>query len=348
MTFAWLSDLINLGNKKVIEQSDIWSLIDGDTSEVLVARFEKIRESGGTSVPWALVKLAGPLLIYQWTCAAITSILAFAGPYFLYQIVSYISIAKGNDRYYAVWYLLGLFCSTCVKAVVDGQVFFTGRRIGTRMRAVLVALLYDKSMRRTMGTSTDEDGQASLGKVVTLMSVDTERIRSFISYSHDCLISQPISTIIALTSLFYVLGWSALAGIIMILAMGPLGTYLGKIIGRLQEQMMANTDARITIMNEVLQGIRIVKYFAWEDHFTKEVEKARTKEMNSIFHLWGAYIGFGNIGTGSGILVAFCTFATYTLVFKNTLDAATAFTAINLLRVVSDLLTYLPHQVPPI
>jgi ABC-type multidrug transport system fused ATPase/permease subunit len=39
------------------------------------------------------------------------------------------------------------------------------------------------------------------------------------------------------------------------------------------------------------------------------------------------------------------TFATYTLVFKHTLDAATAFTAITLLKVVSQLLTYLPHQI---
>ncbi len=128
------------------------------------------------------------------------------------------------------------------------------------MRAVLVSLLYDKSLKRTMSASApDEDGQASLGKVVTLMSVDTERVRSFVSYSHDVLISMPISTVIALSSLFYVLGPSALAGIVMILALGPLGTYLGKIIGKLQEDLMASTDKRVSIMNEVLQGIRIVK-----------------------------------------------------------------------------------------
>jgi ABC-type multidrug transport system fused ATPase/permease subunit len=143
--------------------------------------------------------------------------------------------------------------------------YFTGRRVGTRMRAVLVAKLYHKSLRRTMSSNScdEEDGQASLGKIVTLMSVDSERIRSFMSYSHDLVIQQPLGIVIALVGLFAVLGPAAITGIVMILAIGPLGTMLGNLIGRLQEQLMESTDARVNIMNEVLQGIRIVKYFAW-------------------------------------------------------------------------------------
>lgn len=194
-------------------------------------------------------------------------------------------------------------------------------------------------------SSDDENGHASLGKIVTLMSVDTERIRAFLSYSQDCFVSQPLSIVVALVSLFFVLGWSALAGVIMILAIGPIGSYLGNMISVVQEDMMSFTDERVSIMNEILQGIRIVKYFGWEEHFKKKVDSVRQNEMKSIFKLWSLYIGFGNIAVGGGILVAFTTFAFYTLVFKNTLDAATAFTAINLLRVVSDLMSYLPHQI---
>lgn len=123
LTFGWLSELIVLGNRKVMEQKDIWGLVDADTSDVLIAKFNAIRADSDISVAWALVALVRPLLFYQWSCAVLTSILAFAGPYFLFQVISYITVAKGNDRYNAIWYLLGLFVSTCVKATIDGQVF---------------------------------------------------------------------------------------------------------------------------------------------------------------------------------------------------------------------------------
>lgn len=142
--------------------------------------------------------------------------------------------------------------------------YFTGRRVGMQIRAVLVSQLYEKSLRRvTSSDGVDDDGQASLGKLVTLMSVDSERIRQFVSYSHDCLVLQPTSLIVALIFLLKVMGLSGLAGVAVILALAPIGAFLGKIIGRMQEELMNSTDSRINIMNEVLQGIRIVKYFAW-------------------------------------------------------------------------------------
>ena len=229
--------------------------------------------------------------------------------------------------------------------------YFLGRRSGIRLRAILINEIYTKSLKRATGASQNTsdggngDDQASLGKIVTLMSVDTERILTFVCYAHQLLICTPLSTIIAIGSLFMVLGWSACASIAVLLLTSPLGTYIGKTISRIQEELMTNTDKRVSIMNEILQGVRIIKYFAWEKQFAEKVNEAREKELKSIIKLWGAYIAFGTIGYGGGLIVAFVTFVTYTLVFGHTLDAATAFTAINLLHVVSGLLSFLPHEI---
>ena len=106
-----------------MEQNDIWNLVESDTSEVLNEKFNEIRKGKDISLAWALITLVRPLLFYQWICAVLTSFLAFAGPFFLYHVISYITVTTGNERYNAVWYLLGLFICTCVKATVDGQVF---------------------------------------------------------------------------------------------------------------------------------------------------------------------------------------------------------------------------------
>ena len=78
-----------------------------------------------------------------------------------------------------------------------------------------------------------------------------------------------------MTSLFLVLGWSSIVGVALILILSPISTYLGKVIVRQQEDVLTNTDSRVSIMNEILQGIRIIKYFAWEEHFAKKIEEQR-------------------------------------------------------------------------
>ena len=42
---------------------------------------------------------------------------------------------------------------------------------------------------------------------------------------------------------------------------------------------MVQKDRRIRLMNEVLNGIKVIKLYAWEDHFQKDVENIRKKEL---------------------------------------------------------------------
>jgi len=42
---------------------------------------------------------------------------------------------------------------------------------------------------------------------------------------------------------------------------------------------MAQKDCRIRLMNEILNGIKVIKLYAWEDHFQKNIEDVRKKEL---------------------------------------------------------------------
>jgi ABC-type multidrug transport system fused ATPase/permease subunit len=345
LLFTWLDPLIKLGTAKSLEQEDIWNLTEKDASKDVLGWYYSFRNPQH-SLYWRIFKLSAPIIVYQWCCSLLSASLSFAGPLFLYQIITSIQVPN-VDRIVILPSLLGLFACSCTKAIIDAQMYFSGRRVGLRARTVLIDELYQKSLHRVQGThsSDSENEQASLGKIVTLMSVDTERIREFLSYTHDFLLVIPISIVISISSLFLVLGWSAFVGIGLVLFFAPVSSMLGRWIVRLQAALLKTTDKRVTIMNELLQGVRIIKYFAWEEHFKSTIQEARENELKSIVRLWGARIAFNTIGSGSGIIIAFSTFAMYTLVAGKELDAATAFTAINLLRVVTQLLTYLPYHV---
>ena len=52
-----------------------------------------------------------------------------------------------------------------------------------------------------------------------------------------------------------------------------------KLLLRIQVQQMEQKDRRIRLMNEVLGGIKVIKLYAWEDHFQRDVQDIRQKEL---------------------------------------------------------------------
>jgi ABC-type multidrug transport system fused ATPase/permease subunit len=282
-------------------------------------------------------------MLWQYAAGLIGVILSFSSPYYLFQIVRKVSDPSA-DRLSVIPLILGLFACNCGKTICDGQMYFIGRRIGTRARVIIIDELYKKSLHRVQGASADDE-KASLGKIVTLMSVDAEAIREFLSYSSEFLFNLPLSIVISISSLYFVMGWSAFVGVALVGLIGPISSKLAGWMVKYQKILLENTDNRVSLVNEMLQGIRIVKYFAWEHLWIKRVTEAREKELKSFMDLFKVYIAFGVLGSGSSIVITFATFAVYTLVAGNTLDAATAFTAVNLLTVVNNQLAYLPAQV---
>ena len=50
------------------------------------------------------------------------------------------------------------------------------------------------------------------------------------------------------------------------------------------------TDKRVRIITEVLQGIRLIKIYAWEAFYVQQIGLLRTKEVQTI--RMSAYVSF--------------------------------------------------------
>lgn len=50
---------------------------------------------------------------------------------------------------------------------------------------------------------------------------------------------------------------------------------MGKLTANYRYQLVSHSDARIRIMNEIIQGIQTIKIYAWEKPFAKIVDKIR-------------------------------------------------------------------------
>lgn len=87
----------------------------------------------------------------------------------------------------------------------------------------------------------------------------------------DKVWSGPFQIVIALVLLYRTMGPSIGAGVAVLVLAVPLNTFLARKMRTLQKVQMGNKDARVKLMNEVLNGIRVIKLYAWESPFLEKV-----------------------------------------------------------------------------
>jgi ABC-type multidrug transport system fused ATPase/permease subunit len=176
----------------------------------------------------------------------------------------------------------------------------------------------------------DSDEQVNLGTIINLMSVDSFKVSEVTSYLHFLIAASPTQLLVSIILLYQVMGLSAIPGFVVMALLLPVNIAFGKGFNSSQKMIMAATDKRIHTTNEILQNIRIIKYFAWEHRFATIVDEKRRAELKALrrrFMIWAAAVAVWNTVP---ILITFFSFLIYTVVEKKPLYPSVAFTAISL------------------
>lgn len=71
----------------------------------------------------------------------------------------------------------------------------------------------------------------------------------------------------------------------------PVNGFIANKIKDLQIRQMKNKDERVKLMNEVLNGIKVLKLYAWEPSFENQVLRIREKEIKVLKE--AAYLNAG-------------------------------------------------------
>ncbi|KAL1887351.1 Transporter of the ATP-binding cassette (ABC) [Ceratocystis pirilliformis] len=174
------------------------------------------------------------------------------------------------------------------------------------------------------------DEQANLGTIINLMSVDSFKVAEITAYLHFLCAAAPVQLTLAIVLLWQVMGRSSIPGFVVMVILLPVNYTLALGFSTTSKKIMGATDKRIGITNEILQNIRIIKYFAWERRFGAMVDEKREKEIRALrsrYILWSIAVVIWN---SVPVLITFFTFVSYTLIEKKPLLPSTAFTAMSL------------------
>lgn len=301
-----------------------------------------------------MLKYFDMLLVAQGLWAVFYALFTFLPTILLRQILLYVEHPESRSREMAWMYVIGLFIASVLSSIGNGQALWIGRRICIRLRAIVVGEVYAKALRRrdvaSKGGDTLDDKdkdkspvekkdkvtatQANNGAIINLMAVDAFKVSEICAYLHYLIAGVPIELAIAIALLYNLLGASAFVGLLVMILIFPMQYLITRRFNVVQDNLMSATDKRVTRLNEVLQSIRIIKFFAWEDRFNAIVNEARQEELKWLKERLMLWAGYGVLWYGFPIVVTLATFTSYTKWFGHDLTASTAFTALSLFTVL--------------
>ncbi|WCJ33051.1 ABC transporter C family member 3 [Euphorbia peplus] len=275
LTFSWMSPIIAIGNKKTLDLDDVPQLYSEDTAAVMFPVFRSNLDDSSVTT----FKLAKALIVSFWKEILWTGLFSllytsasYVGPYL---IDSFIRCLNGRGEFVNEGYLLvfTFFVAKLVECLSLRHWLFRLQQTGIRVRAVLVATIYNKGL---MLSPLSRQGHTS-GEIINYMAVDAERIGSFSWYIHDLwLVFFQVG--FALLILYKNLGLASLAAFVATVLVMLLNYPLGRIQETFQEKMMEWKDKRMKTMSEILRNMRILKLQGWEMKFLSRIVDLRKME----------------------------------------------------------------------
>uniref|UniRef100_A0A669C4I6 Multidrug resistance-associated protein 1 n=1 Tax=Oreochromis niloticus TaxID=8128 RepID=A0A669C4I6_ORENI len=305
-----------------------------EESEILILRPRKKNKE--PSLLWALCLTFGPYFFISCIYKLIQDILMFVGPeiLLLIQFVNDSSAPSWQGYFYAAL----LFICTSVQSLILQKYFHVCFVSGMRLRTAIIGAVY----RKALVISSAARRTSTVGEIVNLMSVDAQRFMDLITYI-NMIWSAPLQVVLALYFLWQNLGPSVLAGVAVMVLMVPVNAVIAMKTKAYQVAQMKSKDNRIKLMNEMLNGIKVLKLYAWELAFKGKVSEIRESELRVLKK--AAYLGAVSTFTWvcAPFLVALSTFAVYVLIDEqNVLDAQKAFVSLALFNILRFPLNMLP------
>ncbi|CAG7850245.1 Canalicular multispecific organic anion transporter 1 AltName: Full=ATP-binding cassette sub-family C member 2; AltName: Full=Canalicular multidrug resistance protein; AltName: Full=Multidrug resistance-associated protein 2 [Serendipita indica DSM 11827] len=208
--------------------------------------------------------------------------------------------------------------------------------VGLLIRSTIIGQIFRKSLRLSGRARVEH----STGKITTMLSTDTTRLDFALGFCHSLWIS-PLMIILALGLLIGNLGYSALVSVGVLLLGFPAQGIVVKFLFNARKDGIVITDSRVRLLQEIIQGIRLVKIYAWETLYGHKVDILRRDELKKVRTTSVLRSTLISLTSFIPILAAILAFITYSLT-GHPLDPAIIFSSLQMLNVLRMPLIMLP------
>uniref|UniRef100_A0A3Q2DK98 ATP-binding cassette, sub-family C (CFTR/MRP), member 12 n=1 Tax=Cyprinodon variegatus TaxID=28743 RepID=A0A3Q2DK98_CYPVA len=340
-TFAWMTPMMWAIFKNRLDMSSL-SLSPFDVADTSGERLQRIWEEEVARKGLEKASLVKAVLRFQRTrfiLAVFVGFLAFGSAFvgpgiIVNKILNYIENPGKSTVTYGAGLAVALFCTEFFKAFFISLMWALNLRTAARLKGAFSSMAYQKviSLRVHSGIS--------MGEMINVLTNDGHRLFEA-SVFGSFAFSTPVIFIACIVYACYVLGYTALTGVFCYILFVPIQFSLAKLINKFRWKAMQITDSRVRTMNEILNSIKLIKMYAWEESFENKIAGLRKKEKKQIRLV--SYIQNINTSITSIVptLATVLTFLVHTLLGLS-LNVSDAFSTIAIFNSMRFVLALLP------
>ncbi|XLR07617.1 hypothetical protein HN51_062541, partial [Arachis hypogaea] len=349
LTFRWLNPIFRKGRVQKLELAHIPDVPHSETAENASSLLEESlgkQKLEGASLAKAITSSVWKSLALNAVFAGVNTIASYMGPLLITYFVNFLvddnsnsSMDDNSNSSIQCGLILAFifFLSKTLESLSQRQWYFGAQRIGIRVRAALMTLIYSKSLMIKCAGPTH-------GKIINLVNVDVERIGDFCWYIHGVWLL-PVQVILGLVILYINLGFlpsiSALAVTILVMVCN---TPLANMQEKLHSKIMEAKDTRIKMTSEIMKNIRILKLHSWESTFLQKLLQLRDTQKSWLQKYLYTRSAVATLFWTSPTLVSVVTFGICILV-NTELTAATVLSALATFRILQEPIYNLPELI---
>ncbi|KAK3754081.1 hypothetical protein RRG08_024158 [Elysia crispata] len=294
------------------------------------------------SLTKVLLKVFGGSLFVSQLLKLLSDGLTFVTPLLIDQLLTF-TLDRENQQEWRGYVLACAFFVVCgTKSIIYQYHFHVSMTLGMRIKNAVICAVYKKALT----ISNEAKRESTSGEIVNLMSVDCQRIQDVTGFVY-MVWSMPLMIVVALYMLWGTLGAASMAGLGVLVLLLPTNMVVAYKQKAYQVQLMKVKDSRIKIMNEVLNGMKVLKLYAWEKSFLNKVTAIRDEELSILKK--SAYLSAFStfIWTCAPYMVQLASFGAYIAISPSGyLDASTAFVSISLFGILNMPMSALPMIIP--
>ncbi|KAN0055186.1 hypothetical protein ACTA71_008283 [Dictyostelium dimigraforme] len=344
LTFSWADRFVIHCFRNRLQLSHLWNLASYDKSEYLAKKIAKSWEieikKPQPSYLRAGFRAFGKLQLVSLLLYAISVGTQFVGPEILSRMVTFVyetELGKSTeDPNMGYYYALIMFGTAMIGSFCTYHANRISIRTGDRLRSIIVLDVYKKAIK----LSNSARSNTSPGQIVNLMSNDAQRMVEVFGMFNNGALALP-QIIVCLALLYEKIGWPTFVGLGLMLAAIPFNGMAAKKLTETRKSLVLLSDSRVKITNEILQAIKIIKLYAWEDSFAKKVIDRRNSEIKLLFS-FSRYrtiliVIISALPTAASILVISSYYG-----YKKSLDPSRIFSALSYLNLLRLPLGFLP------
>ncbi|KAJ4491368.1 P-loop containing nucleoside triphosphate hydrolase protein [Lentinula edodes] len=183
---------------------------------------------------------------------------------------------SGNDMLPWFWISL-LFVGPVLASISMEWYMRIILRTFVRVEALLTELMFEHAVRARAKSDAGDDGQTNIDTLITVDLHSMEEGQHFLVL----VTFVPVQLIICIVFLYKLLGWSAFVGLGLTLVMVPITGTATKSLHSVQKEKMKKTDARVQIFTDVVNVLRMVKLFGWEEKMSEKIAEKRAVELKA-------------------------------------------------------------------